>query len=72
MISMPLKVTKAIRCFEFNGALLPDPNSSLDLAKVKEILALAHPEIATAEITGPTSKNGTLVFHVERVIGSKG
>ena len=69
---MPLKVTKAIRRFEFNGVLLPDPNSSLDLSKVKEILALTHPEIATSEITGPISKNGTLVFRVERAVGSKG
>jgi PRTRC genetic system protein C len=69
---MPLKVTKAIRRFEFNGVLLPDPNSSLDLPKVKEILALAHPEIATAEITGPISKNGALVFTIERAVGSKG
>jgi len=72
MISMPLKVTNAIRRFEFCGILLPDPAPSLDLSKVKEILALAHPEIATAEITGPTSKNGTLVFQVERAVGSKG
>jgi PRTRC genetic system protein C len=69
---MPLKVTKAIRRFEYNGAILPDPAPSLDLPKVKEILALAHPEIATAEITGPTSKNGVLVFTVERAVGSKG
>jgi len=72
MISMPLRVTNAIRRFEFCGVLLPDPAPSLDLSKVKEILALAHPEIATAEITGPTPKNGTLVFHVERAVGSKG
>ncbi len=69
---MPLKVTKSIRKFEYHGVLLPDPNSSLDLAKVKEVLALAHPEIATSEITGPISKNGTLVFKVERAVGSKG
>ena len=69
---MPLKVTKAIRRFEYNGVVLPDPNPFFDLPKVKEILALAHPEIATAEITGPTPKNGTLVFHVERAVGSKG
>jgi PRTRC genetic system protein C len=69
---MPLKVTKASRRFEYNGVVLPDPNPSFDLPKVKEILALTHPEIATSEITGPVSKNGTLVFRVERAVGSKG
>ena len=69
---MPLKITKAVRLFEYNGVRLPDPNSTLDIAKVKEILALTHPEIATSQITGPAPKNGQLIYTVERAVGSKG
>ena len=69
---MPLKVTKSLRSFEYHGMLLPDPNSALEIPKVKEILALTHPEIATSEITGPASRNGQLIFTIERAVGSKG
>ena len=69
---MPLKVTKSIRRFEYHGVLLPDPNSALEIPRVKEILALTHPEITTSEITGPASKNGQLIYTIERAVGSKG
>jgi PRTRC genetic system protein C len=69
---MPLKVTNSPRIFEYSGIRIPDPAPALAIAKVKDILALTYPEIATAEITGPAPKNGTLVFTIERAVGSKG
>jgi PRTRC genetic system protein C len=61
------------RKFVYNGTDLPDPNPSLNVEEVRNILAESHPELATAAIDGPKVKEGGVqVYTFVRSAGTKG
>ena len=60
------------RCFEFNGAKLPDPNPKLSVEEVRALYAHQYPDIATAAVTGPETVGDKLVYRFTRAIGTKG
>ena len=60
------------RCFEFNGAKLPDPNPKLSIEEVRALYAHQYPDIATAAITGPEASGDKLRYQFTRAIGTKG
>jgi PRTRC genetic system protein C len=60
------------REFVLNGSIIPDPNPSLSMDQVRDILAAAYPEIATAALSGPEATDTALRYTFSRAIGSKG
>jgi PRTRC genetic system protein C len=62
-----------IREFHYQGTNLPDPNPSLTVDQARDILATSHPELATAAIDGPVTKEGgKQVYTFIRSVGTKG
>lgn len=60
------------REFVLNGNIIPDPSPSLSVDQVRDILAAAYPEIATAALSGPEPTDTALRYTFSRAIGSKG
>lgn len=69
---MPLKTSRAVREFQYNGLKLPDPNPTSGVEAVRDIFAMTYPEIATAQVSGPEVVGGKMIYKFERAIGSKG
>lgn len=67
-----MRTTKASRVFEYNGLKMPDPAPALPVERVRSILAVTYPEIATAAFTGPQMRGGEVVYTIERAVGTKG
>jgi PRTRC genetic system protein C len=61
-----------VRQFVYNGVKLPDPNPSLGIEGVRDILAQTHPEIANAAIDGPVTKGEIHTYTFVRSVGTKG
>ena len=47
---MALTVQTLKRVFMYHGTQFADPGPSLTLEQVRDVLSMAHPDIATAEI----------------------
>lgn len=60
------------REFAYNGIKLPDPGAQLSPEQVREIHAIAYPELTTAAIEGPEVLAGKAVYRFVRAIGAKG
>jgi PRTRC genetic system protein C len=69
---MALQATITKRKFTFNGVELPDPNPSLTLDQVRDVLAATHPEIATAAIEGPKVSGDSHSYTFVKSVGTKG
>ena len=67
-----LVVSAMPREFHYNGQILPDPDPSLSPDRVKSMFAVTYPELATATIEGPTTKDGKMIFSCNRQVGVKG
>lgn len=67
-----MKVVDITRKFSYNGIPLPDPNNTLDPNQVREFYSMQYPELATAVVEGPTTKNGVATYTFVRAVGSKG
>lgn len=63
---------KPPREFTFNGMVLPDPDPSLRPDQVKELWAVSYPDLATAAVTGPETRDGKQVYKFSRAVGAKG
>jgi PRTRC genetic system protein C len=69
---VPIQAKVMERQFVFSGRVIPDPNSSLSPEKVRDLLTLEYPEMATASIVGPENTGESLRYTIQRSIGSKG
>jgi PRTRC genetic system protein C len=72
MASSTLKVSSMPREFLFQGSRIPDPDSTMNVEQVRELLTPSYPEIATATMTGPEDTGTALRYTFSRAIGSKG
>lgn len=69
---MSLTVTTAERVFTYNGTTLPDPAPGMPAEQVRDFYAQQYPDLATAAITGPETKDGKLTYTFTRAVGTKG
>lgn len=67
-----MKVVTLTRVFEYNGVKLPDVGAHLTPEQVKDVYAATYPDITSAQIEGPESKGGKLVYVFRRAVGTKG
>jgi PRTRC genetic system protein C len=67
-----MKITQLVREFSYASLSLPDPGSHLSLERVKNIYSRSYPELATASIDGPETRNGKMIFTFKRSVGTKG
>lgn len=67
-----MKVANLTRVFEYNGVKLPDVGAHLTPEQVKDVYAATYPDITSAQIEGPESKAGKLVYSFRRAVGTKG
>jgi len=70
---MPTLTVSALkREFAYGNQVIPDPNPALSIDQVRDALACAFPEIATAALTGPEVTDTAMRYTFSRAIGSKG
>lgn len=69
---MTMQAQAIPRVFHYNGVELPCPGAHLTPEAVKEVYAPNFPELTTATVSGPTTKNGKLVYDFVRTAGAKG
>lgn len=67
-----MKTQTVERVFMFNNRRFPDPNPKAEPAEVRELLAVADPDITNASIEGPDMKVGKAVYKFVRQVGTKG
>jgi PRTRC genetic system protein C len=67
-----MKIETLLREFSFNGVRLPDPNPKLMVDEVRNLYAIAYPDITTAAIEGPEAVGDKLIYRFSRSIGTKG
>ena len=63
-----MQVKRLIRQFEYNGMVIPDPNSNVTIAQAVGILSGTYPELATAKIEPPEEEtSGGVVTQTTRL-----
>lgn len=72
MTSSNIKVDSLVRVFQYNGLELADVDPTASPARVKDVYAAMYPELSTAEVEGPETKNGRLIYKFKRSAGTKG
>ena len=72
MTSSNIKVDSLARVFQYNGLELADVDPTASPARVKDVYAAMYPELSTAEVEGPETKNGRLIYKFKRSAGTKG
>lgn len=72
MTSNNIKVDSLVRVFQYNGLELADVDPNASPARVKDVYAAMYPELSTAEVEGPETKNGRLIYKFKRSAGTKG
>ncbi len=70
---MTIQAKRMPRVISYNGIKIADPNPSLPMDGVKDLLAVQFPEITTASIEGPeAAADGSLKYTFRRAVGAKG
>lgn len=70
---MAIQRTNLIRVFDVRGVRLADPDPGLTVQKAVQLIAMAgRPELLNAEIRGPETEGGELVYTLHRAVGVKG
>jgi PRTRC genetic system protein C len=72
MTMSTLTVSALKREFVYENKVLEDPNPSLSIDQVRDVLTAAFPEIATAALAGPEVTDTAMRYTFSRAIGSKG
>jgi PRTRC genetic system protein C len=67
-----MKTQMVERVFEFNNRHFPDPDPRLEPLEVKELLAVADPELTSAALEGPELRDGKAFYRFVRQVGTKG
>ena len=60
------------RRFTFSGVTLPDPNPEFTVEQVRDMYVSTYPELATAEVQGPSPNDGAMEYTFTRSVGAKG
>lgn len=69
---MALQSTVLTRKFSYNGLTLADPAPGKDPDQIRVFYATQFPELLTAVVEGPSTKNGVATYTFQRAVGSKG
>lgn len=69
---MALQTVSIRREFKYNGMNLADPSPEKTPDQVRGFYARMYPELNTAVIEGPTTKNGVSTYSFAKAAGSKG
>jgi len=69
---MALQASTLTRAFKYNGMTLSDPASDKTPDQVRGFYARMYPELTTAVIEGPSTKNGVATYTFAKAAGSKG
>jgi PRTRC genetic system protein C len=72
MATTTLKVSTLPREFLFNGTRIPDPDETLSVEEVQELLTPSYPDLATASLRSPEDTGSALRYTFQRAIGTKG
>lgn len=67
-----MKVTQLTRAFAYAGVTLPDPAPAMNVDQVRDIYAATFPELTTASVEGPETRDGKMLFTFRRAVGTKG
>jgi PRTRC genetic system protein C len=67
-----MKIATLERKFKYNSITLPDPNQALSPDAVREFYSAQYPELASAAMEGPTTKDNVATWTFVRAVGSKG
>lgn len=60
------------RVFSFGSMNINDPDPSMTVSEVRDLLSGAYPELTSSECGEPTEKNGALVYKFTKPVGTKG
>ena len=60
------------RKFKYNGMELADPDPKMTPDKVRDLLSVSYPDLATATVEGPAKEGDDQVFTFKRAVGAKG
>lgn len=69
---MALKVETLTRTFTYAGINLPDPGAQFSPDQVKAMYAPVYPELNNAQVHGPETRNGKLLYTFKRNVETKG
>lgn len=67
-----MKEVKLSRSFVYNGITLIDPNLALSPDAVREFYSTQYPELNTAVVDGPVTKDNVSTYTIRRAAGAKG
>ena len=67
-----MRIEKLEREFSYNGARLADPNPAMTIEEVKRHYQSVYPEIVNAQVSGPESTSGKLVYTLTKKTGVLG
>lgn len=63
---------KLTRKFAYNGVNLADPDPSMSVDQVRDVYVATYPELAVAQVEGPTFKGNQAIYSFRRAVGEKG
>lgn len=69
---MALKVETLTRAFSYAGIELPDPGAQFTPEQVKGFYAPVYPELNNAQVHGPETRSGKLIYTFKRNVETKG
>jgi PRTRC genetic system protein C len=69
---MTIAVAVLARAFKYNSLDLPDPGPNKTPDEVRAIYSAHYPELNTAVVEGPVTKNGVSTYTFARAAGAKG
>jgi PRTRC genetic system protein C len=67
-----MEIKEPTRVIIYDGQRLADLNPTLSIDAVVKMYSATMPELATAQITGPETKNGERIYTAEKRLGTKG
>jgi PRTRC genetic system protein C len=67
-----VKEIQVTRKFMYNGITLPCPGAALSVDRVRTFYATQYPELNTATVEGPVTKNSESTYTFARAAGAKG
>lgn len=69
---MALQTQQLTRVFRYSGVEWPDPGHNMTPDEVREVYSAAVPELLTAAVEGPETKDGKLIYTFKKGVGTKG
>lgn len=69
---MAVQTTPLKRVFKYSHLTWPDPGPGLTVEEVRDVYSAAVPELISAAIEGPETKNGEMIYTFKKGVGTKG